>query len=155
MAGLADQFQMTMEAGGLLAAMRWLNQRVPYRHTAIFAFDGDNLRNVCLVDKYNPAVTRCGDQPITESYCIYVHRSSRPFSVQNASLDSRVEDHPKRNNYNCYYGIPLLSADGKLLGTVCHFDPDPVAVTDDIVTVLDDVAPLIARAAFRNHFLAG
>src|SRR5271170_3082136 len=44
--------------------------------TAVFAFDGDVLRNVCLVDKEDASVRNCGDQPITESYCIFIHRAA-------------------------------------------------------------------------------
>jgi GAF domain-containing protein len=128
--------------------MRWMNDRVPYRFTAIFAFDGDTLRNICLVDKQNADVTHCPNQPITDSYCIYIHRSGEQFSVEEAMLDRRVDGHPKQRGYQCYYGIPLLGPDGNLLGTVCHFDSAPVRVTDDVVSALDDLAPQIAAAAF-------
>ena len=57
---------MTLEAGGLWAAMRWLNDREPYRYTVIFAFDGDMLRNICLIDKESQNITNCSDQPITD-----------------------------------------------------------------------------------------
>lgn len=150
MVNLAEKFDATIKADGLWAAMRWINDRVPYRFTAIFAFDGDMLRNICLVDKQNAGITHCPKQPITDSYCVYIHRSGKRMSVEDALLDKRVDGHPKRSAYQCYYGIPLLGSDGKLLGTVCHFDTAPVRVTDDIVSVLDDLAPLIAGAAFPN-----
>lgn len=148
MASLADKFRATLKADGLWAAMRWLNNRVPYRFTAIFAFDGDTLRNVCLVDKEDANTTHCADQLIGDSYCIYVQRFGERFSVEASMSDKRVEGHPKRRSYQCYYGIPLLSPDGNLLGTVCHFDTAPVRVTEEVVAVLDDLAPLIAKAAF-------
>lgn len=130
--------------------MRWLNNRVPYRFTAIFAFDGDMLHNVCLVDKSNPEISRCSDQPITESYCMYIHRTSQTFSVEEAPMDERVAAHPKRKSFQCYYGIPLFDSNGKMLGTVCHFDLMPVRVTEEVATVLDDLAPVIAGAAFSK-----
>ena len=148
MSGIVGKFKMTLEAGGLWAAMRWLNDRVPYRYTAIFAFDGDMLRNICLIDKESQNITNCSDQPITESYCMYIHRSSERFTVDDASLDSRVAVHPKRQSVQCYYGIPLFSSEGKMLGTVCHFDGMPVRVTEEVATALDDLAPVIAEAAF-------
>ena len=107
MADLAEKFKATIKAAGLWAAMRWPNDGVPYRFTAFFAFDGDMLRNICLVDKENASITRCADQPITDSYCIYIHRTGERFSVEEAMRDSRVEGHPKRRSYPCYYGIPL------------------------------------------------
>jgi hypothetical protein len=143
-------FRSILVADGLWAAMRWLNDKVPYRFTAIFAFDGDILRNVCLVDKDNPSITGCVDQPITDSYCIYIHRSGERFSVEKALGDSRVRHHPKRHSYQCYYGIPLFAADGKLAGTVCHFGILPIQVTGNVVTELDDLAPCIAEAAFHT-----
>src|SRR5882757_2542955 len=119
MSGIAMRFKTTLKADGLRAAMRWLNDRVPYRFTAIFAFDGDMLRNICLIDKENPNITNCSDQPITESYCMYVHRSRERFNVEEASLDNRVAVHPKRHSVQCYYGIPLFGAERQMLGTVC------------------------------------
>jgi len=148
MSGIATKFKMALEADGLWAAMRWLNDRVPYRFTAIFAFDGDMLRNICLIDKQNQNITKCSDQPITESYCMYIHRSGERFSVAEASLDGRVALHPKRQSVQCYYGIPLFDSERKTLGTVCHFDSMPVRVTEEVATALDDLAPLIAEAAF-------
>jgi hypothetical protein len=88
MGGIAGNFKTILKTEGLRAAMRWLNDRVPYRFTAIFAFDGDILRNICLIDKENQSITNCSDQPITESYCMYIHQSGERFSVDQASLDA-------------------------------------------------------------------
>ena len=148
MSGITEKFKIALKADGLWAAMRWINDRVPYRFTAIFAFDGDMLRNICLIDKENQNITNCSDQPITESYCMYIRRSRERFSVEEASLDRRVAGHPKRQNVQCYYGIPLFGSKGEMLGTVCHFDSMPVRVTEEVATALDDLAPLIAEAAF-------
>ena len=139
---------MILKAEGLSAAMRWLNDRVPYRFTAIFAFNGDMLRNLCLIDKDNQNITNCSDQPITASYCMYIHRSRVRFSVEESSLDERVALHPKRQSVQCYYGIPLFDSKGKILGTVCHFDSRPLNVTEDVATALDDLESLIVEAAF-------
>ena len=128
--------------------MRWMNDRVPYRFTAIFAFDGDTLRNICLVDKQNAQVTHCPNQAITDSYCLYIHRSGEQFSVEEAKLDRRVDGPSEAARLSMLLGIPLLGPDGNLLGTVCHFDSAQVRVTDDVVSALDDLAPQIAAAAF-------
>jgi GAF domain-containing protein len=148
---IAQQFRARLEADGLWAAMKWLNERVPYRFTAVFAFEGQSLHNVCLVDKQNPNVTNCPNQLITESYCVYIHRSSERFAVEHAMLDKRVEDHPKRQSFQCYYGIPLFDSNGRVIGTVCHFDKEPVHVTAECASALDDVSLLIAQAAFGER----
>jgi GAF domain-containing protein len=150
-AGPIEHFRSTLKADGLVTALLWLNDRVPYRFTAVFAFEGDMLRNVCLVDKKSQTTVQCGDQPITDSYCIYIHRSQDRFSVQDAEGDSRVADHPKRSSYQCYYGIPLLDSSGRLRGTVCHFDHAPVHLTEDVVSILDDLGPLIAASVFDKR----
>jgi hypothetical protein len=148
MTGIAEQFTSALEAGGLNTAMRWLNDRVPYRYTAIFAFEGEMLRNVCLIDKENLNITNCANQPITGSYCMYVHRSRERFNIEQSLLDKRVAEHPKRRNVQCYYGIPLFGSQGQMLGTVCHFDSMPLPVTESVAEALDDLAPLIVKAAF-------
>jgi GAF domain-containing protein len=145
---LARQFQATVDAEGLRAAMRWLNQQVPYRFTAIFRFDGDMLRNICFVDKQNPELIACTDQPIMDSYCIYIHRTGEEFRLENSIADQRVAGHPKQQGYLSYYGIPLFDRDNRMLGTVCHFDQLPVHVTEAIVSALDELGPLISDAAF-------
>jgi GAF domain-containing protein len=143
------KFEAILHTDGLLAGMRWLNDQVPYRFSAVFSFDGEILRNICLIDKENPSISKCPDQPITESYCSYIRRSGMGFCVEEALADMRVEGHPKRRSVQCYYGIPLFGEEGRMLGTVCHFDSLPVRVTDEIASALDDVAPLIAEAAFN------
>jgi GAF domain-containing protein len=149
MSSITVKFKMALEADGLMGAIRWLNDRVPYRFTAIFAFDGDTLRNICLIDKEDQNITHCSDQPITESYCMYVHRSGEKFCVEASLVDRRVAVHPKRPLVQCYYGIPLFDSERRVLGTVCHFGNSPVRVTEEVATVLDDLAPLITEAAFH------
>ncbi len=154
MASTAERFRATVAADGLWAAIRSLNAASPYRFTAIFGFDGDLLRNVCLVDKEDLTVKNCADQPITESYCIFIQRAAEPFSVEYALRDKRVNGHPKQRSYQCYYGIPLVGRNGKLLGTVCHFDKEAIPLSADVVMSLDDLAPVIAEAAFGPRWSA-
>jgi GAF domain-containing protein len=140
------RFRDVARRDGLLAAMRLLNAAVPYRFSAVFRFEGDILCNVCLVDKLDPAVRRTPDQPICDSYCIYIQRSGKLFSVGDSLVDSRVTEHPKRTLFRSYYGVPILSPDGRLLGTACHFDEAPVQVNETVVSTLDDVVGIIAEA---------
>jgi GAF domain-containing protein len=127
--------------------MRWLNGRVPYRYSAVFRFDGDVLRDICLIDKENPSTSTC-EQPIANSYCMYVRRLGESFNAEETMTDRRVEAHPKRRTVQCYYGIPLYGANGEMLGTVCHFDIAPIRLTEELASALDDLGPLIAHAAF-------
>jgi hypothetical protein len=100
---------MTLGADGLWAALRWLNDRVPYRFTAIFAFDGDMLRNICLIDKENQSTTKCSDQPITESYCLTYVAPASVSVWREASLDKRVALHPKRQVFSATTAFHCLT----------------------------------------------
>jgi hypothetical protein len=82
----------------------------------------------------NQNITKSSDQPIMKSYCLYVRRSGERLRVGEAPLHGRVADHPKRQSFQCYYGIPLFGSKGKMLGTVCHFDGMPVRVTEEVAT---------------------
>lgn len=104
----------------------------------VFAFEHDFLQNLCLVDKEDASVKGCADQPITQSYCIFVQRSGQPFSIEYALKDGRVNGHPKQPSYQCYYGIPLVARGGKLLGTAARFDIKTVPVSGDVVMAHDD-----------------
>jgi GAF domain-containing protein len=147
---LSERFREVVTQSGLWTAMRWLNSHTPYRFTAIFRFDGDLLRNVCLVDKQNSQVVKCEDQPITDSYCIHIHDTGRRFLVEDSSVDARVADHPKRGSYDSYYGIPLFDHDHRMIGTVCHFDPAPVTLPDSVVSEFDELGQSIADAALAG-----
>ena len=145
---LADKFTSILQADGLTNAMRWLNQREPYRYTAIFAFDGDILRNICFIDKENNNANNCADQSITDSYCMYIKRTAERFAVETALEDRRVDGHPKQQSLQSYYGVPLFGSTGRMLGTVCHFDTVPIPLSQETAETLDDVAPLISHVAF-------
>ena len=148
-----QQFQEVLKAEGLCAAMRLLNQKVPYRYSAVYRFERGMLRNICLVDKHDPSITSCPDVAVEDSYCVYVKRTAKPFGVSHALQDKRVEDHPKRRQFQCYYGVPLVSEDQELIGTVSHFDPDPHPLEEQTVSVLDRVAPLITAALITDPSL--
>src|ERR1700733_5423585 len=130
--------------------MHWLNRHTPYRFTAIFRFDGDLLRNVCLVDKQNSQVNSCADQPITDSYCIHIHDTGRRFRLDDSSVDARVAGHPKQHSYSSYYGIPLFDHEHRMIGTVCHFDPGPITLPESVVSEFDELSQLIADAALNE-----
>lgn len=148
MPSATQQFRATLTEDGLWGAMRWLNSTVPYRYSAIFAFDGDTLKNVCLIDKATPSVRQCDSQPISDSYCVYIHRAPAAFALEDAAGDVRVDGHPKQQIFQSYYGVPLFDDRGELRGTVCHFDAETRPAPRDMAEILDDIAPHIAAAAF-------
>lgn len=135
-----------LEDEGVRPALRFLNAQSAHRFTAVFRFEGGTLRNLHMVDRDDPTVERCPDQPVLDSYCIYVRRTAETFVTQDSTHDQRVSGHPKQNVVQSYCGIPLLGEDGKLFGTICHFDFEPMPFGDDEVLLLEDVAPLLVTA---------
>ena len=145
-AKLLSGFREALDEGGLSRAMRFLNQSVAYRFSAVYVFSGGTLQNVCLIDKLEPEVSKTDDIPIEESYCAFIRRTAKPFSVIDSLNDPRVDGHSKQPIIHSYYGLPLLGAAGQLLGTVCHFDYDTRPLVEETVDFLDAVAPLIVGA---------
>lgn len=143
------EFRTVLRSEGLCEAVRLLNVATSYRFSAVYAFQGDVLRNVCLVDKLDPSASPASDLPIEESYCVFIKRTSKAFGLEHAARDIRVEGHPKRDSILSYYGIPLLGDAGHLLGTACHFDTVPVPLSEEVVSLLDSVAPLLAEELTR------
>ena len=145
-AKLLSGFREALEEGGLSRAMRFLNQSVAYRFSAVYVFSGGTLRNICIIDKLESEVSKTDDIPIEESYCVFIKRTAKPFSVNDSLNDPRVDGHSKQQTIHSYYGLPLMGATGQLVGTLCHFDYDPMPLVEETVDFLDAVAPLIVGA---------
>ena len=138
-------FRRLLKADGLWPAMRFLNGLSPYRYSAVFRFEGSVLRNVCFVSREEPELTSCPELPVADSYCVYVQESGSEFGVEHACLDRRVVGHPKAAVFQSYYGVPLIAADGRLVGTACHFDELPVVLQPGVSALLNDVSDHIAQ----------
>jgi CheY-like chemotaxis protein len=134
-----------LRADGVIAALRFLNARVPHRFTGIYRFDGKTLRNLHLVDRTEPGRTRGDDPPLDATYCSLVGLERRPFSTADAGSDERLTHHLARENVQSYCGALLRNADGTPFGSLCHFDVVPRPVPPDEIAVLAGVAPWIAR----------
>jgi GAF domain-containing protein len=141
-----SRFRQLLAAEGVRAALRYLNSQSDHRFTAVFRFEGGTLRNLHLVDRDDPAVERCPDQPVLDSYCVYVRQTAETFVTEDSTNDGRVDGHPKQQTVQSYCGIPLMDEDGTLFGTICHFDYAPVPFGEEEVYLLEDVAPLLVKA---------
>lgn len=125
---------------GVRRGLEVLNTYSQHRFTAVFRFESSTLRNLHLVDRDDPKVERCPDQPVLESYCIYVRESAQKFVTDDSSHDVRVAGHPKQKLVQSYCGIPLFTPEGELFGTICHFDYEARPFSTEEVVVLEDVA---------------
>lgn len=129
--------------GGVRGALALLNSLTPHRFTSLYRFDGPTLRNITFFDRENPDLETCDDIPVESSYCVFVRDFSRSFLVYDAVNDARVRNHPKKTTVQCYCGVPLLDRNGKMFGSICHFDFKPGHISDRDVELLEYMARLL------------
>ncbi len=129
--------------GGVRGAVAFLNSLTHQRFTSLYRFDGPTLRNITFFDRENPDVDSCEDIPVEASYCVFVRDLSAAFTVSDAKRDERVANHPKRAVVQSYCGVPLLDRDGKMFGSICHFDFTPGQISDRDVELLEYMARLL------------
>lgn len=116
-----EEFASTLQQEGIHAALKYLNSRTPHQYTGIFRFDGDMLRNEVLFDRYSPKQLKGTDAPMAATYCSLVGRQEAPLEITDAAADPRVKgvvDTPVIS----YCGVLIRDTDGKVFGTLCHYD---------------------------------
>lgn len=133
-------FRDQLREGGIRAALAFLNARTPHRFTGIFRFDRHMLRNVALVDKWDPSVQRGDDVPLAEAYCSILHATGEPFEILDRASDTR---HPQLavSPIASYCGVLITGEDGERFGALCHYDLQPCQVKTS------DMPLLVAAAA--------
>ncbi len=131
--------------GGVRGAVVFLNSLTPHRFTSIYRFDGPTLRNVTFFDSLHPDEESCEDIPVEASYCVFVRDTGTKFSFGDSMRDERVHHHPKRNTVQRYCGVPLLDRDGKMFGSICHFDLEPGEITTHDIDLLEQMSQLLQQ----------
>ena len=145
-AGVAMRCAAELRAGGMVAALRYLNARTRFRFTGVYRADPPVLRNLYLFDRENPALNVCGDVvPLTGTYCAIAYGDNEPFTTDDAQRDERLRAHPARESVLSYCGVPLRDDRGRAWGTLCHYDVRPRLLSLPERHVLEDVAPLLVR----------
>jgi hypothetical protein len=128
---------------GLTGALGVLNRRVPHRFTAVYRLIGQALHNVATADKHHhldPLDLKV--VPLKDSFCQFVLRDGL-FLTRDSGTDSRLGGHPYGGIVGCYVGVPIRTRDGRLSGTLCHFDLESFDVDDDEYLLLDRAARLM------------
>ena len=90
-----------------------------------------------------PEVTEIGREP---GLCASAILGDEPWVVTDASLDPRTLSNPLVAGdfgLRFYAGVPLTTAEGYNLGTLCVLDHEPREVTEDELTGLQDLAALV------------
>jgi hypothetical protein len=144
------QFEQILRGQGVYEALCCVNQLSAHRFTALYAFDGPLLKNICLVDKQNETIRKTDTVRVRDSYCMYVRTIRKTFIVPNALTDKRVQDHPQRAIIQSYCGIPLMHPKKHMIGSVCHFDFEPVPCPDQDVLCLEAIGPVLSAWLEQN-----
>ncbi len=137
----------SLNSGGLEAGLRFLNQRVDHRFTAVYRLQDMVLHNVELIDKVEgDDQVRSGLQavPLGESFCQFVLRDGF-FRVSRTTGMAALDGHPHQGVMESYVGLPLMSSPDKMFGTLCHFDFAERALPDEEFAFLQRVARLLPR----------
>lgn len=140
--------ETALRTDGLHGALRVLNGRTPFRFTGVYRFDGDTLRNVALYDRWTPDVPDGDDAPLGETFCAIVQKVNDPLEVTDGRRDARFP-WMQANAVGSYYGAPIRDANGRAVGTLCHFDLDPCQALASEVPLLVQAAALFRPAMCR------
>ncbi len=137
-------FQSLLGDGRVADALGYLNGQTPFRFTAVYRFDGLFLANVYLYDRQvgfgnDESVAR-----VSDTYCLWIHETLSVVQMSDSMTDPRARQHPKREKVRSYCGGPIHDENGKLFGTICHFDFEPHAGTVETLPILAEVGPLLA-----------
>ena len=135
---------------GLRALVAHLNQLTQHRFTSLYRFEREQLESICFYDRENPARLSTPGIPVLASYCVFVRDTALPFATPDSLCDGRVRDHPQREVVRAYCGVPLIGEDGRVFGSVCHFDYQPRVLTPANLDLLEAVATLL-----NEEFAAG
>jgi hypothetical protein len=128
---------------GLHEALRFLNGRTPHRFTGVYLFDPPMLRNLHLIDAYDPEQRKGEDALVTETYCSIVGQTRETFITADTRADARLVGHPARATVLSYCGVLLRDIEGKPRGTLCHFDLLPCDVPIHELPLLEAAASIV------------
>ncbi|MDW5416832.1 PAS domain S-box protein [Iodobacter sp. CM08] len=88
------------------------------------------------------------ETPREFAFCAHSIMNRGPMLVQDATQDKRFADNPLvtgQPNIRFYAGMPIRSAGGLALGTLCAIDSKPRVLTQDEVSILVALADLINK----------
>lgn len=97
--------------------------------------------------------------PLAYSYCKFAVASKEPLIIEDARTHPLVQDSPAIAELGAiaYAGIPLTTAEGHVLGTLCVVEDEPRKWTDEEISVLEELATSVMteidlRAARREQW---
>jgi GAF domain len=85
------------------------------------------------------------ETPLTHSFCQHVVTARKPVIVSDARKDSRVIDNLAIRDLGviAYLGVPLITAAGQAIGTLCVIDHQPRIWTNEEISLVTDIAAAV------------
>ncbi len=139
---VVEELERIVTSNGMHAGLEFINRRSSHRFTAVYRFDGADLRSLYLFDRDNPTLQLHTVKPLHETYCSIVGRTGQSFYTSDAGTDARTADHPARESVISYCGALLSGPDGPF-GSLCNFDLIPRPTTPSEILVLEAAAPVV------------
>lgn len=125
---------------GIRPALALLNDRTPYRYTAIYKLFGETMEAIHVFDRNAEYRSWLKAVPLDRSFCRFAIREGE-FTTHHASKDPRLVS-PYDGLVESYHGRLLRREDGSPYGTFIHFDVEPRRIAEEEVAFLQDVIPL-------------
>ena len=110
---------------GLRPALAYLLGLTDFRYIAIFRRQGDKTTAAAYFDREQPQVVAIDEVPATATFCHLVTESRASFATADSLQDPRLASHPARQQVQAYSGVPVMTPEGDILGTLCHYDEVP------------------------------
>jgi GAF domain-containing protein len=119
------RFSAILGSSGLRPALADLLEYTDYRFIAIFRFNGERANAAVFVDRENPDVLSVDEVPASATYCCFARDARGAFVTANSMEDPRLVAHVAREHVRAYCGVPIMTPEGEILGTLCHYDLIP------------------------------
>ena len=120
-----DTFQQLLTKVGIREALTYLLRLTDYRYIGIFRFQDGKANAAVHVDRHALGILSIEEVPDTAAFCCYVRDSNGPFVTVDSMFDPRTSEHVAREAVRSYCGVPVMDPEGRLLGTLCHYDAVP------------------------------
>ena len=87
-------------------------------------------------------IAEAGGTPAEWAFCSQLVGSGRAYVVEDARVDPIQKDNPLvfADGLECYLGVPLVDAEGRVLGGHCVLDRAPRHFTEAEIATLEDAA---------------
>ena len=119
------QFEVLVERSGVRLGFAYLLGYTNYRFVGIWRFHDGKVNAALHIDRQRPSAATVTEVPDNATHCCFVRDSRGVFMTANSLRDWRTEGHPARVGVSSYCGVPIMDEEGRIFGTLCHYDVVP------------------------------